>query len=133
MTVMFRRVTESKEWKFFSVLPKAAPVLALAWWIVLLLRGTLPAAFAIAMGLLVGAVHEARPLGGPLAFAGGVFVLLQVLGPIHTALGANLGDRTAGWLYDRLTEACLRPPGIGHLEDPSLAGDLVAARDFDLG
>ena len=127
------RLSARNEWKFFAVLPRADRALAAAWWLVLLLRGTLPAAFAIAMGLLVGAVQQGRPLGGPLALAGGVFVLLQILGPVHTALGANLGDRTAGWLYDRLTEACVRPPGIGHLEDPSLAGDLVAARDFDLG
>ena len=60
-------------------------------------------------------------------------MLLQVLGPIHTAAGANLGDRTAAWLYDRLTEACVRPPGMGHLEDPKLTGDLTVARDFDLG
>ena len=62
-----------------------------------------------------------------------VFVLLQVLGPLHTAAGANLGDRTAAWLYDRLTEACVRPPGMGHLEDPKLTADLTVARDFDLG
>jgi ATP-binding cassette, subfamily B, bacterial len=27
----------------------------------------------------------------------------------------------------------VRPPGMGHLEDPKLAGDLTVARDFDLG
>ena len=36
---------------------------------------------------------------------GTVFVLLQVLAPVHTAISSNLGDRTAAWLYDRLTEA----------------------------
>src|SRR6185369_8639821 len=36
-------------------------------------------------------------------------------------------------LYDRLSEACVRPPGMGHLEDPSLTSDLTVARDFDLG
>jgi hypothetical protein len=36
-------------------------------------------------------------------------------------------------LYDRLTEACVRPPGMGHLEDARLTGDLTVARDFDLG
>ena len=70
---------------------------------------------------------------GPLAFAGTIFVLLQVLSPIHQAVSANLGDRTAAWLYDRLTEACVRPPGIAHLEDPTLTSDLTVARDFDLG
>jgi ATP-binding cassette, subfamily B, bacterial len=82
---------------------------------------------------LVGAVQRGHSLTEPLAFAGGIFVLLQVLSPIHQALSANLGDRTAAWLYDRLTEACVRPPGIGHLEDPTLTADLTVARDFDLG
>jgi ATP-binding cassette subfamily B protein len=130
---MLQSLTARKEWKFFAVLPKAAPALAAGWWTVLLLRGILPAAFAIAMGVLVGAVQRGHSLTEPLAFAGGIFVLLQVLGPIHQALSANLGDRTAAWLYDRLTEACVRPPGIGHLEDPTLTADLTVARDFDLG
>ena len=130
---MLQPLTARKEWKFFAVLPKADPGLAAAWWTVLLLRGILPAAFAIAMGVLVGAVQQGHPLAGPLALAGTIFVLLQVLSPIHQAVSANLGDRTAAWLYDRLTEACVRPPGIAHLEDPTLTGDLTVARDFDLG
>jgi hypothetical protein len=67
------RLTERKEWKFFGVLPKAAPGLATTWWFVLLLRGALPAAFAIAMGVLVAAVQRGQPLAGPLAFAGRSF------------------------------------------------------------
>ena len=130
---MLQSLTERKEWKFFGVLPKADAGLAAAWWAVLLLRGILPAAFAIAMGVLVGAVQRGDPLAGPLAFAGAIFMLLQVLSPIHQAVSANLGDRTAAWLYDRLTEACVRPPGMGHLEDPTLTSDLTVARDFDLG
>jgi ATP-binding cassette, subfamily B, bacterial len=127
------RLTERKEWQFFAVLPRAAPGLAALWWLVLLLRGILPAAFAVAMGVLVGAVQRGDALAGPLAFAGAIFVLLQVLSPIHQAVSANLGDRTAAWLYDRLTEACVRPPGMGHLEDPSLTNDLTVAREFDVG
>jgi ABC-type multidrug transport system fused ATPase/permease subunit len=128
-----RRLRERNEWKLFGVLPRADRPLAVAWWIVLVLRGLLPAAFAIAMGVLVGAVNRGGGLAGPLAFAGAVFVLLQVLTPVQQAIGANLGDRTAAWLYDRLTEACVRPPGMGHLEDPKLTSDLTVARDFDLG
>jgi ABC-type multidrug transport system fused ATPase/permease subunit len=130
---VLQRLTARKEWKFFAVLPKADPLLAAVWWVVLLLRGILPAAFAIAMGVLVGAVQRGASLAGPLAFAGAIFVLLQVLSPIHQAASANLGDRTAAWLYDRLTEACVRPSGMGHLEDPTLTSDLTVARDFDLG
>ena len=72
------------------------------------------------MGVLVGAVQRGQDLTAPLTFVGGVFVSLQVLTPIHQALSANLGDRTAAWLYDRLTEASVRPLGMGHLEDPKL-------------
>jgi ABC-type multidrug transport system fused ATPase/permease subunit len=121
------------EWKFFSVLPKADRTLAAVWWVILVLRGVLPAVFAIAMGILVDAVRHGDGLAGGLALVGVVFVLLQVLTPIHQAVSANLGDRTAAWLYDRLTDACVRPPGMGHLEDPNLTSDLTVARDFDLG
>ena len=131
--MVFPSLTERKEWKFFAVLPKAAPGLAAAWWAALLLRGTLPAAFGIAMGVLVSAVQRGNSLAVPLALAGTIFVLLQVLSPIHQAVSSNLGDSTAAWLYDRLTEACVRPPGMGHLEDPKLTSDLTVARDFDLG
>jgi ATP-binding cassette subfamily B protein len=130
---MLARLRARNEWKLFSVLPKAAPALAAAWWIVLVLRGVLPAVFAVAMGGLVAAVQAGASLAAPLALLGAVFVLLQVLTPIHQAIGANLGDRTAAWLYDRLTEACVAPPGLGHLENAALAGDLQVARDFDLG
>src|SRR5947208_5521481 len=107
--------------------------LAIAWWTLLVLRGLLPALFAIAMGVLVAAVQRRDDLTAPLALVGTVFVLLQVLAPIHHAVGANLGSRTAAWLYDQLTIACVRPPGMGHLENPTLTTDLTVARDFDLG
>jgi ATP-binding cassette, subfamily B, bacterial len=117
---------------FFAALPKADGPLAVAWWAVLVLRGLLPAVFAIAMGVLVGAVQHNTPLAVPLTVVGVVFVLLHVLGPLHQAIGTNLGSRTAAWLYDQLARACVRPPGIGHLETPSLTNDLTMARDFDL-
>jgi ATP-binding cassette subfamily B protein len=127
------RLRARKEWKLARVLPRADPTLAAAWWTMLVLRGLLPAAFAIAMGVLVGAVQHGGALAAPLAALGAVFVLLQILTPLHQAVGANLGSRTAAWLYDRLTAACVRPPGMGHLEDPALTDDLTMARDFDLG
>jgi ATP-binding cassette subfamily B protein len=64
-----------------------------------------PALFAIAMGGLVGAVQRRSDLTVPLALVGALFVLLQVLPPIHQVVGANLGSRTATWLYDQLTTA----------------------------
>ncbi|MEO8540851.1 MAG: ABC transporter ATP-binding protein [bacterium] len=130
---MKSRISERQEWKFFRVLPQAHGGLAAAWWVAIVLRGVLPALLAIAMGVLIGAVQEGSSLTWPLIWLGVVFVALQVLTPIHQAVSANLGDKTAALLYDRLTAACTEPPGMGHLEDPSLTADLTLARDFDLG
>jgi ATP-binding cassette, subfamily B, bacterial len=130
---MWKKLKESKALKLFGVLPRADAGLAVLWWGVLVLRGVLPALFAVAMGVLVGAVQRGSDFGGALWLVGGIFVVMQILGPVHTAVSSNLGDRTAAWLYDRLTEACVRPPGMGHLEDPTLTRDLTVAREFDLG
>jgi ATP-binding cassette subfamily B protein len=121
------------EWMFFAALPRSDGTLAFAWWAVVLLHGILPALFAIAMGVLVGGVQRGETLTGPLIIVGLLFVMLQVLTPIQTAVSHNLGDRTAAFLYDRLTIACARPQGIAHLEDPALTADLTVARDFDRG
>jgi ABC-type multidrug transport system fused ATPase/permease subunit len=130
---LLERLLNRKEWKLFAVLPKADRRLAILWYAILVLRGVLPVVLAIAMGILAQSVQRGGNLADSLWFVGAVFVVLQVLAPIHTAVCSNLGDRTAAWLYDRLTEACVRPPGLAHLEDPQLTGDLSIARDFDLG
>lgn len=130
---MLDQLRERQEWKFLGVLPRADRPLAYAWWTLLALRGLLPALFAIAMGVLVAAVQAGGGLALPLTLAGAVFVLLQVLTPLHQAVSSNLGSRTATWLYDQLTGACVAPPGMGHLEDPELTNDLSMARDFDMG
>src|SRR5512146_3349303 len=112
------RLRARKEWAFFAALPKADRPLALAWWTIVILRGLLPAVFAIVMGVLVGAVEGGASVAAPLAAIGAIFVLLQVLAPLQTAISQNLGDRTAAFLYDRLTTACVQPEGIAHLENP---------------
>src|SRR5436305_278182 len=111
-----QRLRERKEWKLFAALAKADPALAGVWWVALVLRGLLPALFGIAMGVLVAAVQRGGGLAAPLTFAGIVFVLLQVLAPIHQAVSATLAYRLAvdppaakelrlfglaGWVLDR--------------------------------
>ncbi len=130
---LVQRIRASNFGTVARVLPRADRALAAGWWILLVLRGLLPAVLAIAMGVLVGAVNRRAPLTTPLAIFGIAFVLAQVLPPLHKAVGANLGSRTAAWLYDQLTGACVKPPGMAHLEDTRLTTDLTAARDFDLG
>jgi ATP-binding cassette subfamily B protein len=130
---VWRRIRSSNLATVAGVLPKADTSLAFLWWTVLVLRGVLPAIFAVVTGMLIGAVQHKANLVPALMLFGCVFVLLQVLPPIHKSVGANLGNRTAAWLYDQLTVACVRPPGMGHLENPKLTTDLTMARDFDLG
>ena len=122
-----------QEWQLFTALHRSAPALSTVWWLLLLLRGVLPAVFAIGTGAVVGAVESHGSLAGPLTFVGVTFVVLQVVPPLHQAVGANLGSRASAWLNDRLMVACEGPSGIAHLERPDLANDLTMARDFDLG
>ncbi len=130
---MLRRLRTSNQWRFFGILRRAAPAHAAAWWALLALRGAVPALLAVATGWLISAVTSGDPLGPPLVLVGIVFVAYQVLTPLQQAVGANLGNRVAAWLNDRLMEATVGPPGIGHLERPELTNDLTMARDFDLG
>jgi ATP-binding cassette, subfamily B, bacterial len=127
------RLAERQELRLAAALLRADRPMAAGWWGLLAARGLLPAGFAVATGVLVAAVERGSGLAAPLLAVAVVFILMQVLGPLHTALSANLGDRTAARLYDEMTGACVRVPGIGHLEDPVLAADLQTARDFDRG
>ena len=83
---VLKRLRARQEWQFFAVLPKADPRLATVWWVLLMLNGAMPAIFAVAIGVIVGAVQQARPVGGPLALTGLVFVLM-LLGVSVVALG----------------------------------------------
>ena len=130
---MLRQLRDRQETIFFVSLTRADRRLGTLWWALVVVRSALPAMFAVTMGAVVGAVQDGRPLTPSLSAMGAVFVLLQVVTPLHQTTGENLGNRLSAWLYDRLTEASLRPPGIGHLEDPELAGDMAVAREFDNG
>ena len=127
------RMRKRQEMRLAAALWHADRRMAAAWWGLLVARGLLPACFAVAVGVLVAAVQRGSGVPAPLLAVAVVFIGMQVLGPLHTTLSGNLGDRTAAWLYDRLTAACAAPAGIGHLEDPALATDLQVARDFDRG
>ena len=66
MQAVRRTLRSRKEWQFFAALPRADRALAVIWWAVLILRGVLPALFAIAMGALVTAVQRGDSLAGVL-------------------------------------------------------------------
>lgn len=128
------RLRNSAEWQFlFGAVWSADRGLALGWWALVVLRALLPPGLSVSTGWLVGAVGDHHSLVAPLVTLGALFAALQTLGPLHTQLSTNLGDRTSAMLQDRLMAATTRPAGIAHLEDPDLAADFTLARDFDLG
>lgn len=130
---MLNKLIRRDEWQFIRMIGEASPLLSTLWWVFLVGRGLLPALFAVGMGLLTGAVQQQTGILGPLVFVGCLFVLVQVMSPIHLAVSQNLGNKTASLLYEKLTNTCIAPSGMGHLEDPELTNDLAMARDFDLG
>ena len=119
--------------RFFVTLTRSVPGFAVAWWVLLLLRALIPAALAIATGLLVGRVQGGADLTAPLVIFGIVFVASQVAPPLHQVVGTLLGHHFSSILNDRLMATTLGPEGIGHLERGDLTNDLTTARDFDLG
>ena len=130
---MLKGLRERDTVTFFRVMWRATPGPATAWWSLVFLRGLLPALLSVSTGVLVAAVKDGSSLTGPLTFVSVVFVLLQVLTPVHRATSAVVGARTADWLNDRLMRGAVAPQGMGHLESTELAEDLSLARDFDLG
>jgi ATP-binding cassette subfamily B protein len=91
--VIVRRFRASAEWQLFGAFFSAAPRLAGTWWALVVLRGLLPAAFVVAMGVLVAAVQHGHALAIPLTFIGVVFIALQATGPVHDAVSSNLAPR----------------------------------------
>ena len=118
---------------FLRLLPRVSAGRAAAWWLLILLRGVLPAAFTIAVGVLVAGVQSGGDLAPRLLLVGTVFILMNSLGPLHEALSADLGLRTGAHLLDGLMRACIRPPGIAHLERPDLAEQMERVRTFERG
>jgi ATP-binding cassette, subfamily B, bacterial len=112
---------------------RASKALGIVWWAMLIVRAVLPAGITLGLGALVKAISGGRNVNAPLLVVAICFAAFSVSGPLHTQLGAILGDRTSGQLQSELVDACSTPAGIAHLERPGLAAELVAARDFDLG
>ncbi|WP_304450689.1 ABC transporter ATP-binding protein [Nocardiopsis sp. YSL2] len=126
-------IASRKEWIFFATLWSSHPGLTVLWWALVLAQGVLPAGFVVAVGTLVGAVADGAPLRTPLLLIGVVFVLMQVLTPLHSQVGSLLGEHVSDRLHDRLLVAAGAPEGVAHLENREHMDELTASRDFDLG
>jgi len=117
---MIDRLRGRQEWQFFRALRRAAPAYAIGWWVLVFMRGALPAVASIGFGWLVSALTRGASLTAPLVMVGISFTLVLIAQPLHQVVSANLGDRMAAHLYDRLISVCVAPPGIAHLERAEL-------------
>ena len=119
-----------------SSAPSAAPRPghAVAWWVGLVVRGSLPAADRRGVGVADRGRHRRRRRSPRRSSR-----WPSCSSPPRSSarctrrIGSTLGDRTATSLNDRLMAATLDPPGVAHLERADLTDDLTMARDFDLG
>ena len=115
---MITRLRRRQEWAFFGALHRAAPGHAAAWWLGLVVRGSLPAVIAVTSGWLIAAVTDGDALTAPLVALAVVFVAAQVVGPLHEAVAQS--EAYGVWrsaprnlLVERLLEEMPRalPPG----------------------
>ena len=119
-----------------AVLRRAARAdrrLAVAWWAVLVLRGLLPAVFAIAMGRWSARCSGAASWPGrwPPSASSSCCSRCSRRSTRRSAPTSATAPRPGSTTGS--PRPASRPPGMGHLEDPELTSDLTVARDFDLG
>jgi ATP-binding cassette, subfamily B, bacterial len=107
-----------------------------------LLAGALPVVFVIAAALVVGRVPGAvrgglessawNSLLHAFLVAATSFIGQQIVAPVRSSVGELLARRIDGRIIDEIMAASTSSPGIGPLEDPSVAGDLrTAARELE--
>jgi ATP-binding cassette subfamily B protein len=109
----------------------------------LVLEALLSALFVLASGRLIGNVPEAirdgidapaeERLRAALTVVVVIFFLMRALEPFRDLLIEMLSRRLSGRLRDRAMRATLGPPGIAHLEDPTLLDLISRSRAAMLG
>jgi ATP-binding cassette, subfamily B, bacterial len=109
---------------------------AMATWLVALsvLEGLLPAAFAIASGLVVGAAREgAEPgdLARALTVMGLVLVASEAIPGARYAFVEGFQHRVNAFRRERIIRAAQSVPGLAHLEDPQVLDSLRPAARTD--
>lgn len=113
---------------------RTSRLLTLACVVLVLIAGSLPVAYMVTTGIVVGAVPTAvreglrSPAGGHLLLALGVLAAIYVtesaMSSIRVAITASLGSRYVLNLRGEVFDATLGPAGIGHLEDAATADEL---------
>jgi ABC-type multidrug transport system fused ATPase/permease subunit len=118
---------------------RTAPGLTASLAIVVLVAAAVPLGLAVAAGMLVaalagvepGAAFPDRSITGVVVALGVLFLLLQLLSPLATAIAETLGRRVARAVSDRVLVAVGEPAGLWHVEEPEV-GQVVASTEGGL-
>ena len=144
---MRRAVEDSPRWMLVTGAVATSPPLAAVVVALILLNSSVPTLFSIAAGALVGAVPEALAAGGAVggdsaaagratlavAAMGGLFVLMQVSGPLMSHVGDVWARRYMGRMYRRVMSATLYPPTVRHFDDPAMHDKVKQAMNEGVG
>src|SRR5688500_14544014 len=125
-----RAVDDSPRWMLVRGAVATSPPLAAVVVALTLLNSAVPTLFSLAAGALVGAVPEALTSGQDSAAAGratlavaamgGLFVLMQLSGPLMSHVGDIWARRYMERMYRRVMSATLYPPTVRHFDDAAL-------------
>jgi ATP-binding cassette subfamily B protein len=117
---------------------RTMPVLTVVFGSLVLVRCLAPLAFALALARVLTALPAAMAAGtgsaaeheliADLVWLTVAFVVQQSSPIIVLWLGDYMGQVFTKELDERLLEAAVAPPGIWHVEDPEVAGQLASAR-----
>jgi ATP-binding cassette subfamily B protein len=91
-------------------------------------QGLLLPAFTIATGALAGAVDDGRSTTGPLVFVAVVFTVQRLTEPLMFEISATLTRKVDEVLLERVMHALASPPGLAHVEDPTVLDAALQAQ-----
>lgn len=90
--------------------------------------GLLLPAFTVSTGALIQALRMGEPVLGPLALVGGLFFFQRSLAPVRREISEVLWRKLDDHLAERVMAAMLKPPGLSHVEDPSVLDKVAQAQ-----
>ena len=94
----------------------------------MLVGGVLGPGFTVASGALIAAVSRGSWVWPALAITAGLFIAQRLLGPVQQLVADGLARRVDETLTERLMSSIAGPPGLAHVEDPSVQ-DTIAKAD----
>src|SRR5688572_1418596 len=91
-------------------------------------QGLLLPAFTLATGALAGALQDGRSATGPVVALGVLFTVQRLLDPLTAELATILMRTVDEALTQRVMQALAGPPGLAHVEDPTVLDAALQAQ-----